>query len=235
MTWLRGALWAIVNRVPSGIRDRIFDRRAAFNRRAAATGWSIGERSAAEHYWDQYRSESKIELAEFISERFTQDRLEVFEFGCHCGNVLRLLKETLKSDIVFTGIDPNAANLDFARRKFDPTRQVFKFLLGDETDLVRVNQGHTYDLFIVSSVFYSMSPRGVRSVLANACNCSRNLVIADDMSSLDRRSTTFDQCFRHPYRRLLKEAGLDIIAQRTFSHPKTAYTGVLLAVPKGPA
>src|SRR5690349_1263616 len=124
----RDLLWSIVNVVPTGLRDRIFYRRARNNRRVAATGWTIGGRSAAEHYWDQYRSETKIELAEFLSERFAQDRLSVFEFGCHCGNVLRLLEETLKAEIVFTGLDPNSANLDFARRKFESTRIAFKFL-----------------------------------------------------------------------------------------------------------
>ncbi len=232
MASLRDLLWSIVNVVPPGLRDRIFDRRARNNRKAAATGWTIGDRSAAEYYWDQYRSETKIELAEFISERFTQDRLAIFEFGCHCGNVLRLLHETLKAEIVFTGLDPNSANLDFARRKFQSTQVALRFLVGDETDLVRVNKGQIYDLFIVSSVFYCMSPQGVRSVLANARECSRNLLIADDISSLDRRSTTFDECFRHPYRRLLREAGFDVVAQKSFLHPKTAYNGVLLAVPQ---
>jgi len=212
-------------------RDQIFDHRARYNRQAAATGWSIEGRSAAEFYWGQYRSENKLELAEFISERFAQDRLTIFEFGCHCGNVLRLLDETLRADIVFTGLDPNSDNLDFARRKFESTGQACKFLVGDENDLDRVNQGQMYDLFVVSSVFYSMSPRGVRQVLASARKCSRHLIIADDISSIDRRSSTFKECFKHPYRRLLKESGFEIVAQRSFVHPKTAYTGVLLAVP----
>lgn len=232
MGTFRESLWKMVNIVWVPVRYQIFDRRARHNRKAAKTGWTIEGMTAAEYYWGQYRSEAKLELADFIAERFAQDRLAIFELGCHCGNVLRLLEETLGACIAFTGLDPNADNLDFARQKFKSTRHTCQFLLGDENDLDRVNPGQMYDLFIVSSVFYCMSPQGVRRVLANARKCSRHLLIADDISSLDRRSTIFDGCFRHPYRRFLKESGFDIVAQRSFVHPKAAYTGVLLAVPQ---
>jgi SAM-dependent methyltransferase len=222
----------MTNVLPVGIRYRLFDRRASHNRRTAAVDRRIGEKSAGEYYWDLYRAENKIEVADFISERFAQDRLSIFEFGCHCGNVLRLLDETLKANLVYTGLDPNSTNLEFARQKFNSTRHSCSFVLGDETNLAELNQDKMYDLYIISSVFYCMSPREVRLVLANAYGCSRHLLIADDISSVDRRSTTLDKCFRHPYRNLLREAGFEIVVQRSFAHPQVAYSGILLAVPQ---
>jgi 2-polyprenyl-3-methyl-5-hydroxy-6-metoxy-1,4-benzoquinol methylase len=90
--------WKAVNFLPVALRYRAFERLARANRRVAGSQRTVNSRPSFEHYWSRYRDENRMAFAAYIVRAFDNaaGELSVLDFGCHCGNMLRLLDEELK-------------------------------------------------------------------------------------------------------------------------------------------
>jgi len=229
--FLHSIVWNAVNYFPPFFRYKAFDYRARKNIQAATSGHNVNGLTSAEFYWQQYKSENKIALVRYIADRFKFEQLAILDFGCHCGNTLRLIDEMVHTRLDYSGIDPNAANLAFAKAKFERSRHNCSFLIGSDDNLASLTAGMDYDIFLVSSVFYAMSPSRVRHVLDVAKGCAKHIIIADDLSQMKASSTILTKSFVHPYCKFLNAHGFQIEHTECYQHPEVAYTGFLCARP----
>jgi SAM-dependent methyltransferase len=223
--------WKAVNFLPVALRYRAFERLARANRRVAGSQRTVNSRPSFEHYWSRYRDENRMAFAAYIVRAFDNaaGELSVLDFGCHCGNMLRLLDEELKRELDYLGVDPNAENLAFARAKFERSRHHCEFVLGSDETIFELVADRRFDIFLISSVCYAMSPAQLGRVLGAASRSAKHILIADDLSRMEARTCTLGASLLHPYRRELLHHGFRIDDAVEFRNPKVAYSGFLCA------
>jgi SAM-dependent methyltransferase len=201
----KGIVWKAVNFLPVSLRYRAFEHRARANRRIAGSEKTVGSRPSFEHYWSRYRDENRVAFVEYITRAFDNPAgdISVLDFGCHCGNMLRLMNEELKGRLNYLGVDPSEENLAFAREQFLESPHPCEFVPGTDETILKLVANRRFDIFLISSVCYALSPRQLDRVLEAASQCANHILIADDLSRLEARSCTLGSSWLHPYRRQL--------------------------------
>jgi hypothetical protein len=223
--------------LPVVLRYRAFERLARANRRIASSPRTVNSQPSFEHYWARYRDENRVAFVAYLARTFDNaaGKLSVLDFGCHCGNMLRLLDEELKGELNYLGVDPNAENLAFARAKFEKSRHQCEFVLGGDETIFALVANRRFDIFLISSVCYAMSPAQLGRVLRAAGRSAHHILIADDLSRMEARTCTLGASLLHPYRRELWRYGFAIDHAVRFRNPQVAYGGFLCASRAGSA
>lgn len=188
--------------LPAGIADRLH----AIKHRVY---WLTKGGKSHHAYFDTYQTRSEVldVLRDWLASHPLAS-IRVLEFGSSGGNNLLLMRETMSMPVEFVGMDIQPDAIAFAKQKFpDDT-----FMVGDDMSLAAQAGalGH-FDVFLASGVLsYIPQPR-CQAVLEQAARVADLVLVCDDLSRFDAQEGENDGLFLHPYARMCREAGLQIV------------------------
>jgi SAM-dependent methyltransferase len=165
------------------------------------------------------RHKPQIQILEVVNDWLKESArpaLRVLELGCSDGNNLELLRNGLAIPIRYVGFDIQANAIAAARERFpDDT-----FVLGDDRRLVEIAPHlGTFDLFLVSALFYYLPQKRVKDVLSAIVSIADFTLVSDYLDRFDCADGVRDGLFLHPYSRLCSDAKLEIVRQPRKSPP----------------
>ena len=196
---LRHAALAIL---PHRLSDRLF----AFKQRLF---WKMCSRRAHLNYSDNYLSRSWLiePLISQLGDTAIGER-SILEYGCSGASNLRLMRENLPFSVSYIGVDIQPEAIAFARREFP----LDAFYVGDERKLLQLapKLGH-FDLFLASGVLRYIAEPEVETLLNCARMLADNIIIYDNLSCISLPKGVNNGVFYHPYGKLCRNAGLEIV------------------------
>jgi SAM-dependent methyltransferase len=171
--------------------------------------WKLRARKTHLIYNDDYRSRSwLIDPLINLFGNTTIGALSVLEYGCSGANNLRLMRETLPFSVSYSGVDIQPEAIAFARREFPSDT----FYVCDERKLPQLapKLGH-FDVFLASAVLRYITEAEVEMLLKCARMLADNIIVYDYLSCMSLPDGVNNGVFHHPYRKLCRNAGLEIV------------------------
>ena len=162
-----------------------------------------------ETYFADYKSRHTI--AEAVGEVIDANDLaiaRIIEFGCSGGNNLRLIRECIDKPVLYCGLDIAKNAIAFASEHFSD--DTFRLIQGDEFEELRQTL-EPADIFLVSSVLSYLPEEKVEAVFELARHLAPNLVVCDVTERFTMQTGSNDGLFLHPYERLCREAGFEVV------------------------
>lgn len=181
-------------------------------------------------YMAQYRSRS--ELAELLQRWIDAkpdaiDRLRILELGCSAANNLKLLGEALPMPLDYIGFDLQPQAIEMGRRAFPQAT----LHVGDDLAMLQAAPAlGPCDVLLASGVLAYLPEARCQDVLALAARQCRVLLVCDDLSRFSVDNGVNDGLFLHPYARLCRETGLQVLYGPTKARDGSRYS-CFLAVP----
>ncbi len=135
----------------------------------------------------------------------------VFEVGCHCGPVLKRLREDF-GPFAYHGIDLSSAALDYGRFWADAdgygenTIWQVGSVTGPEMDLVA---DQSFDVVVSSSSLVYVSPQDLPSALRSMARIAKKAVIIQEPLAGDRHEPDYHQ-WSHDYLKAWATPGFNV-------------------------
>jgi len=161
------------------------------------------------YYFDEYKTRTPI--IEELGSLLTANKIDcarIIEFGCSGGNNLRLMREILRQQIEYYGLDIQQEAIEFARKEFPKDN----FYVCSDADITfTVDNLPQFDVFLVAGVFVYIPQKEAQIVLNCAAQIADYVLVCDCLDRFDLASGENKGLFLHPYGYMCKHAGLEII------------------------
>lgn len=208
-----------------------------FTDKAARNGWRArSDQKSFEFYWNSKNIDNRKQLIQILldtlksnSSKYQEEQLNILEFGCYSGINLKMISEALSNPTV-VGIDINSSAIQFATSRIKNGT----FFSGDDEVISDILEKHgaRFSLSFVNAVFYCMSEKRVENTLASLVRYSDAIVIGDHIENVDGTRTEcnhIDGVYFHPFKKMLKEIGMDVQNIIPAAEKRKALSGFIVA------
>jgi hypothetical protein len=171
--------------------------------------WSRSSQQNYKRYFDEYKTRAPIieELGSLLV-RNDIDSAKIIEFGCSGGNNLKLMREILKQEIEYCGLDIQKEAIEFARQEFPNDR----FYMCADTNITSITRSlGRFHVFLIAAVLYYIPQREAQIILNCAAEIADYVIICDYLDRFDLVNGENNGLFLHPYRYMCEHAGIEVV------------------------
>ena len=153
----------------------------------------------------------------------------VLEIGCHAGTLLSMIHDHIQIDLY--GVERDLDPVEFGKKEF-PHLNLYH---GTHEDVLsgKIELPEQIDVLLLSYMCLINNSESLDDILSVADKMCNHIVIVDDITNIDgNRAIVRGKYMLHPYRKILKKNGFDIIDKEMLWVPTMAARHVLLASKK---